>query len=103
MWGRSGLIGSTGFVGGALSRSVPFARAYHSRNIAESDGEAFDLLVCAGAPAVMWAANANPEADRVNLENLSRALARISARRLVLISTIAVFDDAGAGYTESRA
>lgn len=103
MWGRAGLIGATGFVGGVLSRSVEFAGCYNSKTIARSEGESFDVLVCAGAPAVMWAANANPEADRANLESLACAMERISARHLVLISTIAVFDDSAAGYTEESA
>lgn len=103
MWERAGLIGDTGFVGGILASAIAFARRYNSRNIDTIAGESFDVLVCAGAPATMWAANADPEGDRANLDRLSRALERAHAEHLVLISTIAVFDDAGAGYSESRA
>lgn len=103
MWGRCGLIGNTGFVGGTLMRSLPFDRTYNSRTIEQIDGESFDTLICAGAPATMWAANANPQADAANLERLAQAIERSSVRRLVLISTIAVLDDMSAGYTESTA
>ena len=103
MWGRAGLIGDTGFVGGTLARKIPFAQTYNSRSIERIAGERFDIVVCAGAPATMWAANANPEADLGNLQRLLSALSTAKIDRLILISTIAVFDDASAGYTESRA
>jgi hypothetical protein len=103
MWGRAGLIGDTGFVGGALARQVSFARAFNSRSIRDIAGEHFDTLVCAGAPATMWAANANPKADSDNLLRLQSALSEAKIERLILISTIAVFDDSSAGYTESNA
>ena len=100
---RTALIGSTGFVGGALARRRRFDCAYNSRSIDGIAGESFDLVVCAGAPAAMWAANARPELDAANLDRLFAALALARIGRLVLISTIAVFDDASAGYTESTA
>ena len=51
----------------------------------------------------MWAANANPNADLDNLQRLTSALSEAKIDRLILISTIAVFDNASAGYTESNA
>jgi hypothetical protein len=103
MWGRTGLIGDTGFVGGTLIRDIPFSRTYNSRSIERIAGERLDTLVCAGAPATMWAANANPKADLDNLQRLTSALSEAKIDRLVLISTIAVFDHASAGYSESNA
>jgi hypothetical protein len=103
MWARAGLIGDTGFVGGILARDIPFSRTYNSRTINQIAGEKFDVLVCAGAPATMWAANSNPQADRENLQCLASALAECTAGRVILISTIAVFDDSSAGYTETNA
>ena len=84
-------------------RDIPFSRTYNSRSIDRISGERFDTLVCAGAPATMWRANANPEADLDNLRRLTSALSEAKIDRLILISTIAVFDDASAGYTESNA
>ena len=103
MWGHAGLIGDTGFVGSTLTRDIAFSRTYNSRSIERIAGESFDTLVCAGAPATMWAANANPRADLDNLRRLTSALSEAKINRLVLISTIAVFDDVSAGYTESSA
>jgi hypothetical protein len=102
-WGRVGLIGDTGFVGSELGRQIPFSKSYNSRTIDRIAGERFDTLICAGAPATMWIANAQPNADLDNLNRLTSALGEAKAGRVVLISTIAVFADAAAGYTESNA
>lgn len=103
MWERSGLIGNTGFVGGALARQIAFAQAYNSRTIERIRGECFGTLVCAGAPAAMWAANQNPHADQENLYRLASEIDRSTADRVILISTIAVFDGVSQGYTENDA
>ena len=103
MWERAGLIGDTGFVGTSLANQVVFVRTYNSRTIEHIAGEHFNTLVCAGAPGIMWVANANPKADRENLKRLSSAIGEAKVGRLILISTIAVFDDTSAGYTESNA
>ena len=49
---KTALIGSTGFVGGNLQRQAAFDDGYHSRNIESLAGKSYDLIVCAGAPAV---------------------------------------------------
>lgn len=100
---RTGLVGHTGFVGGNLMRQRRFDAVYNSSTIADIEGERFDVLVCAGAPATMWAANADPEGDASNLDSLLDALRSAHIGTLVVISTVAVFDDLGAGYTESSA
>jgi nucleoside-diphosphate-sugar epimerase len=85
------LIGYTGFVGGNLLAQREFDARYNSTNIEEIAGRSFDLIVCAGAPAEKWKANADPERDVANLERLSGALTSARARRVVLLSTIDVF------------
>lgn len=87
----SALIGHTGFVGGNLAREHGFDAFFNSKNIDEIVGRSFDLVVCSGAPAEKWKANAEPERDLDNIERLTRALEQINAERLVLISTIDVF------------
>jgi len=87
------LIGSTGFVGGTLLRQTAFERGYHSTDIEQIRGEAFDMVVCAGASAVKWQANRQPEADWASLQRLMNALAEVTAGHLVLISTIDVYAD----------
>jgi nucleoside-diphosphate-sugar epimerase len=91
---ETALIGYTGFVGGNLLAQRAFDALYNSSNIEEIAGRSFDLIVCAGAPAEKWKANAEPERDLANIERLAAALARASARRFVLLSTVDVFGSA---------
>jgi len=87
----SALIGYTGFVGSNLLRQRGFDACFNSSNIAQIAGRSFDLVVCCGAPAEKWKANAEPERDLDNIERLTRALTRVEAHKVVLISTIDVF------------
>ncbi|MCX7619816.1 MAG: NAD-dependent epimerase/dehydratase family protein [Acidimicrobiales bacterium] len=87
----SALIGSTGFVGTNLLRQRTFDHCYHRPNIQEIDGQHFDLVICAGAPAEKWRANQSPIADRQNLERLAAHLARMQAEQFVLVSTVDVY------------
>lgn len=95
----SALIGATGFVGQTLQRQRPFDALFHSRNIAELAGQSFDLIVCAGAPAEKWKANADPAGDFANLRTLMTALEQVRCREFILISTVDVFS-IPAGVTE---
>lgn len=88
---KAALIGSTGFVGGNLVREYPFAARFHSANIEAIRGAHFDFVVCAGAPAVKWKANREPDADHACVGRLMASLARVRAQRFVLISTVDVF------------
>jgi nucleoside-diphosphate-sugar epimerase len=87
------LIGSTGFVGGNLAAQSHFDALFHSTNIGDIEGRAFDEIVCAGAPAAKWKANADPAGDRANIDRLIASLDRATAKRLVLISTVDVFPE----------
>ncbi|MDB2439178.1 NAD-dependent epimerase/dehydratase family protein [Hellea sp.] len=100
---RAGLIGYTGFVGGQLMQQREFSHLYNSRSINKLAGQDLDLLVCAGAPAVMWAANKDSKGDWANLSTIVDAVSKARIKTLVLISSIAVFDDMAAGYTEGFA
>lgn len=85
------LVGHTGFVGGNLARRHAFDAMFNSSNIEQIGGRSFDLIVCAGAPAEKWKANAEPSRDFENIGRLIAALERVDAQRLVLISTVDVF------------
>lgn len=100
---NSALIGHTGFVGSTLLRERAFSDTYNSQNIAAIAGREFDAVICAGAPANMWMANQNPANDEANLLAISSILSSVKAKRFILISTIAVFDDLAAGYDEFHA
>lgn len=88
------LIGFSGFVGGTLLRQHSFDSLYRSTNIADIDGQTFDTVVCAGAPAQKWIANREPEADRQKIEALIEHLKTIRCKTFILISTVDVFANA---------
>ena len=87
----SALIGYTGFVGSNLLRQHSFDACFNSSNIEQIAGRGFDLVVCCGARAEKWKANAEPARDLEGIERLTRALEQVNARKVVLISTVDVF------------
>lgn len=97
------LIGHTGFVGGNLLRQTKFDACFNSGNIEKIRDTSCDLVVCAGVSATMWKANNDPEQDWLAIEKLLRPLRAAKISKLVLISTVAVFDNASAGYDEASA
>ena len=96
---RTALIGHTGFVGGQLARDRQFSETFNSSNVDRLEGS-FDLLVCAAAPGSMVAANSVPDEDRAAIDALVEKLRATRAKQFVLISTIAVLADWGAGLDE---
>lgn len=88
---KTALIGFTGFVGTTLLSQTTFDDCYNSKNIDEIRGKNYDLIVCAGAPAVKWKANQQPEEDLANLKGLMSHLNTITANKFVLISTVDVY------------
>lgn len=89
--GGAGLIGATGYVGTTLRGQRGFDHGYRSSTIEQARDGRFDVLICAGAPAQKWRANAEPDADRASLARLQAVLATVRARQCVLISTVDVF------------
>jgi len=85
------LIGCSGFVGGNLQQQAKFSDLFNSKNIDSIAGRHFDLVIGAGAPAVKWLANKEPEQDRAALQRLMRPLESVTADRFVLISTVDVY------------
>lgn len=88
---RSALIGHSGFVGSTLLKQRGFDHLYRSTDIGTIYGKRFGTVVCAGAPAQKWIANADPAADREKINGLISHLETIKADTFVLISTVDVF------------
>jgi nucleoside-diphosphate-sugar epimerase len=88
---KIGLIGHTGFVGGNLARQYPIDEGFDVTNIGTIAGREFDLLFCAGAPAVKYVANAKPDEDIAAIRGLFKNLSSCSAKKVVLISTVDVY------------
>lgn len=85
------LIGFSGFVGSTLLKQASFESLFRSTNISDVDGQSFDTVVCAGAPAQKWIANREPEADRIKIDGLIAHLKTTQCKTFVLISTVDVF------------
>lgn len=85
------LIGFSGFVGGTLLKQTPFEALYRSINIGNIEGQTYETVVCAGAPAQKWIANREPVADLRNIENLIAHLKTVTCKTFILISTVDVF------------
>lgn len=98
------LIGSSGFVGGTLSRQHGFSHLYNTSNIATiATAPTFETTICAAAPGSMLEANLQPETDRSRIAALMQHLAMVRTRRFVLISSIAVLGNAQSGADEASA
>ncbi|KDR31429.1 NAD(P)-dependent oxidoreductase [Caballeronia zhejiangensis] len=93
------LIGFSGFVGQTLLKQRTFDSLYRSTNIDAIDGQRFDDVVCAAAPAQKWIANRDPKCDLRNIEALIAHLMTIKCGHFTLISTVDVFK-APAGVDE---
>ncbi len=85
------LIGHTGFVGSNLAAQERFKDFFNSKNIESIMGKTYELVVCAGAPAEKWKANAEPEKDLENIDRLINCLNQAQAKKFILISTIDVY------------
>jgi nucleoside-diphosphate-sugar epimerase len=90
---RRALVGWSGFVGGALDARVRPAARFRSTDINQLPDADVDEIVCAGAPAEKWRANADPEADWAGISRLIAALDGSRASSCVLVSTIDVYAD----------
>ena len=87
-----GLVGYTGFVGNNIANKTKFSGLYNSKNIQNSYGTNPDLLVYAGLRAEKFIANKYPEKDMDSIYNAINTIKKINPQKLVLISTIDVYD-----------
>lgn len=85
------LIGQTGFVGKNLLDQRTFYAKFSSNNIETIRGREFDRVICAGASAVKWWANNNPDEDLAKIQNLISHISRVRCKKFILISTIDVY------------
>lgn len=89
------LVGYTGFVGSNIyaAGKEKIDGIYNSKNIQDAYGTSPDLLIYAGMRAEKYLANRNPEADMQRILQAEDNIRRIHPKKLVLISTVDVFND----------
>jgi len=97
------LVGSTGFVGGNLAAKGAFDGLYHSTNIQEAFGTKPDLLYYAGLRAEKFLAEKEPEKDAESICEAQEIIRKIDPGRVVLISTVDVYEEAVQVTEESAA
>lgn len=90
---KDALVGYTGFVGGNIARRHSFDGIYNSKNIEDAFGTKPDLLVYSGIRAEMFIANKFPEQDLALIDEAIKNISLIHSKRVVLISTISVYDN----------
>jgi nucleoside-diphosphate-sugar epimerase len=95
------LVGWSGFVGGnLLSRTRPQVRVRRD-DVERLAEQHVDEIICAGAPAEKWRANADPDGDLTSIRRLLAALDSSTARSCILVSTVDVYADS-VGADETR-
>lgn len=90
---KNAIIGYTGFIGSHIQDHLDgsFDR-YNSKNIHEIHGKSYDIVYLAGLPATKWMINKDPETDIKNMQSLQFHLLQANISRVILISTIDVYD-----------
>lgn len=86
------LVGDTGFVGSNLSKHNRFTKTAHSTNVSNIYAAKPDVLIYAGVTGTKWYANCHPKEDMAVIDAAIRNISKIAAKRLVLISTIDIYD-----------
>lgn len=98
---KDALVGYTGFVGSNIAAKHSFSKLYNSKNIYKAYGTCPDLLVYAGVPAAMYLANNFPDKDFAVIQNAIENIKKIQPRKVVLVSTIAVYDNPIEAYEDT--
>ena len=94
------IVGYTGFVGSNLLQYYKFDNLYNSSNFHEATNKEFDTLFFCGVPAVKWYANKNPDEDFDVLHKIRSILGTIKVNKIILISTIDVYEYVDSQETE---
>lgn len=96
------LVGNTGLVGKTLSENIDFTHTFNTKNIHE-----FSAVVEDGAeiylsclPAAKWLVNKDLPKDIDNINGLIRILSTKQYSRIVLLSTIDVYNQSPLGSNE---
>lgn len=97
---RRAIVGYTGLVGSNLLQFYKFDYFYNSKNFHDAENMEFDEIFFCGIPAVKWYANKFPEEDTSVIESIKKILKTIKTKKIILISTIDVYEYTNADINE---
>ena len=100
------LVGDTGLIGSVLQQSTNFDATFNSGNIHELPEIAnmpgqVDELYLACLPATKWLVNQDPLKDFNNILSIVDVLTQVWATKVILISTIDIYQSGDCGANES--
>lgn len=100
------LVGDTGLIGSVLQQSANFDATFNSSNIHELPEIAnmpgqVDELYLACLPATKWLVNQDPAKDFNNILSIADVLTEVWATKVILISTIDIYQSDDCGGNES--
>lgn len=87
------LVGYTGFVGSNLTLKHTFDGLYNTKNISDAFYTRPELLIYAGLRAEKFLANNNQQKDYQSIEEAIYNIKKINPQKLVLISTVDVYQN----------
>lgn len=96
----NGIIGHSGFVGSNINNQTKFDVRFNSKNISDIKGKSFELLVCCGISSIRWYANNSSEKDLESIQSLASSIVTAKINKLVVISTIGVYDTLNGVYED---
>lgn len=99
---REILVGCRDFIGSNLADEYNFSGLYDSENIEEAYETTPDLLVYSDVPSSKALADKFPQKDFEIIENVINNIKRINPKKIILISTIEVYDNPVGVYETSK-
>jgi nucleoside-diphosphate-sugar epimerase len=72
---------------------LKFNKIKNSKNFIDAKNKSFDTIFFCGVPAVKWYSNKYPDEDNKVINDLKAILDTITVNKIVLISTIDVYDN----------
>jgi hypothetical protein len=83
-----GIVGSNGLIGSYLKTVVPYTHLFNSNNVNEIVDYKFDIVYISAPSSNRLQANADPENDLENIQNLFNSIKNTSINSVILISTV---------------
>ena len=90
---NNAIIGYNGFVGSNLNKIIKAKFLFNSKNIEDIKNKSFNKLFICAPHAQKWLANKKPRMDDNQVNKLISHLKKTSAKKVIYISTVDVFDN----------